>query len=177
MKRVFVGRRIAPLRRVLLWPGVKTHQDLSQPIWDAVCLAYFKACDLMRRMAYAMVIETGWADTSAQEVSHTGMFTFWQALSTFVGMGGPGPTWVSTSPQIRDGGSTANPMDAYGEEATPETQEWRKRNQKIDTERREGAMYEWQGRPPLERPPGHLARLESLYIGMYPFAFCDVDDE
>ena len=100
LERVFVGRRIPPLRRAHLWLGVKPHQDLSQPVWDAVCLAYFKACDLMRRKAYAMALETGWTDTSAQEVSHTGMLSFWQALSTFVGVGGPGPEWVFTSPQI-----------------------------------------------------------------------------
>jgi len=62
LERVLMGRRIPPLRRAHLWLGVKPHQDLSQPIRDAVCLAYFKACDLMRRKAYAMAMETGWTD-------------------------------------------------------------------------------------------------------------------
>ena len=42
-------------------------------------------------------------------------------------------------------------------------------------------MYEWQGRPPHERPPGHLARLDSLYVVISPLAcycfYVDVDDD
>jgi hypothetical protein len=71
LERVFVGRRIPPLRRAHLWLGVKPHQDLSQGVWDA------------RRL-------TG------------------------------------------EGGSTVGQMDAYGVEATSETQKWRRRDSEID---------------------------------------------
>ena len=33
-------------------------------------------------------------------------------------------------------------------------------------------MYEWQGRPPHERPPSHLARLDRLYVVISPLACC-----
>ncbi len=32
----------------------------------------------------------------------------------------------------------------------------------------ESAAYEWQGRPPHERLPGHLARLDSLCVVLFP---------
>jgi len=49
-----------------------------------------------------------------------------------------------------------------------------------DRSKGEGAMYEWQGRPPHERSPSHLARfLDSLYVVISPLACCCfyVDDD
>ena len=44
----------------------------------------------------------------------------------------------------------------------------------------DSTAYEWQGRPPHERSPSHLARfLDSLYVVISPLACCCfyVDDD
>ena len=111
-----------------------------------------------------------------------------------VGVGGPGPAWVSTSPHISrhpfiqydeaDNRWSVTPrvwldiphlvvkceeevdrrwwLDCWPDGCLwswsnfwdPEVEEKRSR----DRSKGEGAMYEWQGRPPHERAPGHLAR-------------------
>ncbi len=61
-----------------------------------------------------------------------------------------------------DGGSTVGPMDAYGVEATSETQKWRRRDPEIDPKEKEQCsfvfFFQWQcmngkGDRLMKRPP------------------------
>lgn len=70
-----------------------------------------------------------------------------------------------------DGGSTVGPMDAYGVEATSETQKWRRKDPEIDPKEKEQCMN-GKGDRLMKRPPGHLARIDSLYVVISPLACC-----
>eukprot|EP00890_Picochlorum_soloecismus_P001876 jgi/Picsp_1/268/NSC_00267-R1_---NA--- len=54
-------------------------------------------------------------------------------------------------------------MDAYGVEATSETQKWRRKDPEIDPKEKEHCMN-GKGDRLMKRPPGHLARIDSLLI-------------
>eukprot|EP00890_Picochlorum_soloecismus_P003866 jgi/Picsp_1/4480/NSC_06701-R1_---NA--- len=57
-------------------------------------------------------------------------------------------------------------MDAYGVEATSETQKWRRKDPEIDPKEKEQCMN-GKGDRLMKRPPGHLARIDILSLVIY----------